>query len=118
MPTTAELFGEPGQTYLSPARFAATLEVDLQTLANALGVHANTMRWHPENARTQERLRDYAGIFASLTELNSDLKSAAFHMKNTPVRVLGHRTLFEAVKDGDTEKAIRYLDSISTGQNG
>lgn len=28
------------------------------------------------------------------------------------------RMLFEAVKDGDTEKAIRYLQSISGGQNG
>jgi hypothetical protein len=115
--TTAELFREPGKTYLSPTRFASTLEVDLPTLANALGVHVNTMRLHPASARTQDRLRDYARVFTSLVSVNSDLKSTAFHMKNTPIRVLGHRTLFEAVRDGDTAKAMRYLDTISFGQN-
>lgn len=114
----AELFREPGQTYLSPAKFAATLELDLSVLANALGVHRNTMRLHPESPRTQERMRDYNRVFLSLVSLKPDVGDAAFHMKNTPVRVLGQRTLFEAVKDGDTEKVLRYLQSISGGQNG
>lgn len=114
----AELFREPGQTYLSPAKFAATLELDLSVLANALGVHRNTMRLHPESPRTQERMRDYNRVFLGLVNLKPDVRDAAFHMKNTPVRVLGQRTLFEAVKDGDTEKVLRYLQSISGGQNG
>jgi len=115
---TTELFREPGQTYLSPTRFATTLELDLSVLANALGVHRNTMRLHPESPRTQERMRDYNRVFLALVSLKSDVRDAAFHMKNTPVRVLGQRTLFEAVKDGDTEKALRFLQSISGGQNG
>ncbi|MCF7221503.1 DNA-binding protein [Marilutibacter chinensis] len=113
-----ELFREPGQTYLSPARFATTLELDLSVLANALGVHRNTMRLHPESPRTQERMRDYNRVFLALLGLKPNVRDAAFHMKNTPVRVLGQRTLFDAVKDGDTDKALRYLQSISGGQNG
>jgi hypothetical protein len=113
-----ELFGEPGRTYLSPARFATTLELDLSVLANALGVHRNTMRLHPENPRTQERMRDYNRVFLALMNLKPDVRDAAFHMKNTPIRVLGQRTLFKAVKDGNTEKAMCYLQSISGGQNG
>jgi hypothetical protein len=115
---TTELFREPGQTYLSPAKFATALELDLSVLANALGVHRNTMRLHPESPRMQERMRDYNRVFLALFSLKADVRDAAFHMKNTPVRVLGHRTLFEAVKDGDTEPALRYLQSISSGQNG
>ncbi|ALN90171.1 hypothetical protein LG3211_1195 [Lysobacter gummosus] len=39
-------------------------------------------------------------------------------MKNTPIRVLSHRTLFEAVKDNDSQEALRYLQTISGGQSG
>jgi len=113
-----EIFREPGTTHLSSARFAAALELDLSALADALGVHRNTMRLHPDSARTQERMRDYNRVFLALYGLRSDLRDAAYHMKNTPVRVLGQRTLFEAVKDGDTGKALRYLEAISAGQNG
>ncbi len=120
MQETTELFREPGQTYLSPARFAAALELDLSVLASALGVHRNTMRLHPESQRTQERMRDYNRVFLALASLKPDVRDAAFHMhmKNTPIGMLGQRTLFEAVQDGDTEKAMRYLQSISGGQNG
>lgn len=113
-----ELFREPGTTHLSPARFAQALEVDLSVLADALGVHRNTMRLHPDSARTQERMRDYNRVFLALHGLRGDVRDAAYHMKNTPIRVLGQRTLFEAVRDGDTDKALRYLQSISGGQNG
>lgn len=118
MHDTTELFREPGGTFLSPAKFATTLELDLAVLAGALGVHRNTMRLHPESPRTQERMRDYNRVFLALVNLKPDVKSAAFHMKNTPIRVLGQRTIFEAVRDGDTEKALRYLQSVSGGQNG
>ena len=113
-----ELFREPGQTFLSPVRFATTLELDLSVLADALGVHRNTMRLHPESPRTQQRLLDYNRVFQALLGMKPEVHDAAFHMKNTPIRVLGQRTLFEAVRDGDTAKALRYLQSVSGGQNG
>ena len=117
-PETAELFREPGKTYLSPSRLAATLEVDLSVLAGALGVHPNTMRLHPESPRTQERMRDYNRVFQALVILKPNIRDAAFHMKNTPIRALGQRTLFEVVRCGDTDRALRYLQSMSGGQNG
>lgn len=118
MQNASDMFREPGQHHLSPVLFAATIELDSLTLASALGVHVNTMRLHPESAKTQERLHDYCRVFIALVSLGHDMKRNAFHMKNTPIRLLGYRTLFEVVKDGDTDMAIRYLDSISTGQNG
>ncbi len=115
---SCEIFREPGKTYLSPSKFATVMDLDLGVVADALGVHRNTMRLHPESQRTQERLGDFNKVYLALLELQSDTKRAAFHMKNTPIRVLGQRTLFEAVKDGDAEKALRYLLTISGGQNG
>lgn len=39
-------------------------------------------------------------------------------MTATRIDVLDHRTLFDTVRDGDAGKALRYLQTISTGQNG
>lgn len=83
-----------------------------------LAWHRNTMRLHPDSSRTQERMREYNRVFQALAQIRSDLSDAAFHMKNTPIRVLGGRTLFEAVRDGDTDKALRYLQTITAGPNG
>lgn len=113
-----EVFREPGTTHLSPRLFAQVMELDLADVAEALGVHRNTMRSHPTSTRTQERMRDFNRVFLALTLQKADIADAVFHMKNTPIRVLGGRTLFEAVRDGDTEKALRYLQTISSGQNG
>lgn len=115
---TNEIFRETGKTYLSPTKFASVMDLDLGAVAEALGVHRNTMRLHPESQRTQDRLSDFNKVFLALRDLQSDAATAAFHMKNTPIRVLGQRTLFETVRDGDAEKALRYLRSISGGQNG
>ena len=114
----AELFREPGQGYLSPVRFSAVLELDLFELAKALGVHPNTMRLHPESARTQERLRDYICVYQALMNLTIDPGKAAFYMQNMPIAALGHRTLFQTVRQGGAEDAVHYLLSISSGYVG
>jgi len=113
-----EVFREPGTTHLSPRIFAQVMELDLSELAEALGVHRNTMRLHPYGSRTQERLREYNRVFQSLAHDKAEIVDVVFHMKNTPIRVLGGRSLFEAIRDGDTEKALRYLQTVSGGQNG
>lgn len=57
-------------------------------------------------------------VMRILIGLNSDRKSAAKHMQETPVRVLGGRTIAKALSDGDADKVLRYLQSIGGGQNG
>lgn len=112
------LFREPGQEILSPALLAASLEVSAGQLAAALGVHPNVVQHHPQDPTVQRRLGELAEVFGRLLELRSDPVSAAFHMKNTPIPILNHRTLFEAVAKHDSERAVRYLQSISGGQSG
>lgn len=115
---SSDLFREPGQSGLSPARFAKALGITELQLAAALEVHLSVLRLHPENAQVQCRLRSFSDVFARLLEIIPDTSAAAFHMKNTPIRVLNYRTLFEAVKDNDSQKALRYLQTISDGQCG
>ena len=118
MQEPTEQFREPGTTTLSPNLFAEKLQLDLNDLAATIGVHRNTMRLHPESAKTQEGLRGLMKVFIELLHVKGDPTLVAFHLKNTPVRVLGGRTLLETVRDGDLEKALRYIQSISSGQNG
>lgn len=113
-----EIFRESGATYLSPARVGKVMELDLGVLADALGVDRNTIRLHPQNQRIQDRLLQFNKVFLALLHVQQDPVKAAFHLKSTPIRVLGQRTLLEAVKDGDEDKALRYLHTISDGQNG
>ena len=99
-------------------RVAKTLGITELELALALGVHLNVLLLHPGDSRVQRGLNTFADVFARLLDIRPDPIAAAFHMKNVPIRVLGHRTLFEAMKDNDFERALRYLQTISGGQNG
>lgn len=65
-----------------------------------------------------QRLGELAEVFGRMLELRTDPATAAFHMKNTPIPILNHRTLFETVAKHDSERALRYLQSISGGQSG
>lgn len=60
----------------------------------------------------------YRQVLEALRELRPDDPDFALKMKDTPIRELGDRTLEEAVRAGDAEKALRYLQIISGGQNG
>ena len=51
-------------------------------------------------------------------EIQSDPEKVAEHVKETRIRVLGDRTIEEALSDGDVGKVLRYLQTISGGQNG
>ena len=53
-----------------------------------------------------------------LLEMNSDAQEVVKLMNEAPIRVLGDRTIDKALADGDLEKVLRYLQTISGGQNG
>lgn len=112
------LFQEPGQDALSPSLVAKALDITERELASIIGVSLNVLRFRPESQDVQTRICNFAGVFDLLLELKPDPVDAAFHMKNTPIRLLNHRTLLEAVKDNESEKAKRYLLSILSGYVG
>ena len=113
-----QLFRVPGQEIWSPKLFAKVLGISEPEMASSLGVRESFMRLHPGDAIVQKKLGNFVDVFDQLLKLRPDVATAAFHMKNTPIRVLNHRTLFEVLRDSESEKALRYLQSISGGQSG
>lgn len=112
------VFKDEGVYALSPARFAHALGISETELAEALRVDLDTLQQRPDDASIQQRLRPFVGVFESLLALQSDAALAAVHMMATRINVLDHRTLFDTVRDGDFGNALRYLQTISSGQNG
>lgn len=87
-------------------------------LAELLRVHRNTLRLHPEFASVQQGMAEVLPIVARLKELFDDPLKAGFHFKNTPVRVLGGKTMQGALRTGEHQKVARYLQLMGAGQNG
>lgn len=112
------LFQEPGQETFSPSLVAKALDITERELASIIGVSPNVLRLRPGSENVQTRISKVADVFDLLLELKPNPVDAAFHMKNTPIGLLNHRTLLEAVRDSEPEKAQRYLLSISSGYIG
>lgn len=115
---TQQLFRDPDEQIWSPALFEKVLGISESEMALALGVPKKVMRFQPGDEVVQKKLDLFAEVFDQLLALNRDTTTAAFHLNNTPIRVLNYRTLFEVLRDSDSEKALRYLQSISAGQSG
>lgn len=113
-----QLLREPGQGDWSPSPYERVFGISSQELATALGVSESALRLRPDDTFVQMKLGILADVLDRLLELRPDVTTAAFHMKNTPIKDLNHRTLFEAISEGEHEKALRYLQTICGGQSG
>lgn len=114
-PAALEAFRVPGQTHLSPMRFREFFIVGISELERTLGAPLWLLRTEPGSPRIQLRLLAFLRVYAVMMGLGLDQARAGFHMRNTPISTFGHRTLFEIVRDGQTDAALGYLDSISSG---
>lgn len=114
-PAALEAFRVPGQTHLSPMRFREFFIVGISELERVLGAPLWLIRAEPVDPRIQLRLLAFLRVYAALMGLGLDPIRAGFHMRNTPIETFGHRTLFEVVRDGRTDAALGYLESISSG---
>lgn len=103
---------------LSPTRFAQSLGITESTLAQLLNVDLETLQCHPSEVLVQQRLSQFVRVFEMLLTLQRDAEQAATQMKNAQIRVLENRTLVTTIRDGNFEKAFRYLQTIASGQNG
>lgn len=78
-------------------------------------------RWKVARGETMDPVQyrlDRDRVFAELLLTVPDRREAEARLQTVKIRVLGDRTLLDAVEAGDAEKALRYLKSISGGQNG
>lgn len=106
---------EPGTSYFSASSVADILGLQQQDLAELAGVHRNTVRTHPESPRLQSALRDLMRIVSAATELQPDPQRAIFLIKNEPIPAFRHKTLLQLAREGRTEDAIGYLESVGAG---
>lgn len=114
-PAALEAFRFPWQTHLSPMRFREFFILGISELELVLGAPLWLLRTDPEDPRVQLRLLAFLRVYAALMGLGLDPIRAGFHMRNTPIGTFGHRTLFEIVRDGRTDAALGYVESISSG---
>lgn len=117
-PTSQQLFRAPGEAIWSPALIATVLGLSASEIAYAFNVSESVMRLHPEDTAIQKKLSSFADVFDRLLDLNPDTAMAVFHTKNTPIRVLGQRTILDLLRNNESEKVLRYLQTVSGGQSG
>lgn len=107
-----------GQSSIDPVQVAAGLGLTLSELAAALECQEETQ---PEIWRTpalQRKLADVEHISAVLFEMKRASQDVLLQMGRVPVRVFNGRTMLQVIGAGETDKVLRYLQSIASGQNG
>lgn len=114
----SESLREPGTADLSPTAVADVLGLQQQDLAKLAGVHRNTLRLHPDSPQVQAMLRNLARVLTAMTQIQPDVVTAVYHIKNTPIPAFDYRTLFEVIVVGRVEDALKYIRSVSSGAAG
>jgi len=105
----------PNSPFLSPAKVAARLSLQLQDLADSAHVHRNTLNARPQSAKVQELLRSILRVLSAASEAFGDRDVALSWMRNEPVGAFRHKTALDLVREGRTEAVVTYLESISAG---
>lgn len=90
---------EPGLpiAVISPRRFAAALNVDLQTLAGWAHVHRNTVQRAPGSAAVQAYLRDALRVIRAAIDLQGGIEATLFWFRNEPLPTFGFETPAQTV---------------------
>jgi len=105
----------PGSPFLSPAKVASRLSLQLQDLADSAHVHRNTLTARPQSPKVQDLLRAILRVLSAATEAFGDRDVALSWMRNEPVPAFRHKTALDLVREGRTEAVVTYLESISSG---
>ena len=111
----APFLDQPSSPFLSPAKIASALSLQLQELADSAHVHRNTLTARPQSPKVQALLKDILRVLSAATEAFGDRDIALTWTRNEPVAAFRHKTALDLVREGRTEDVISYLDSISAG---
>jgi hypothetical protein len=109
---------KPGSPFLSPAKVARSLSLQMQDLADSSHVHRNTLSARPQSPKVQELLRSILRVLSAAEEAFGDRDVALTWMRNEPVAAFRHKTALNLLQDGRTEAVVNYLESISAGSVG
>ena len=110
--------GASRHSFVDPAWVAVDLGFTLSELAVAL----RCRNWQQPEAwqspDLQRKLTDIRGIAAVLSEMKGESPDVLVQLGKAPVRALHGMTMLQAIGAGETGRVLRYLQSISGGQNG
>ena len=110
---------EPGSSIISPTRFASVMHIEMQALANAAGVHRNTLSGNPGSARLQDRILDILRVVGALSEsTGADEPDAIYWIKNRPLREFESKTPLELIAEGKVKSVLHYIESVESGYVG
>jgi Protein of unknown function (DUF2384) len=77
---------------ISPRRFGAALNVDLQTLASWAHVHRNTLQRSPGSEAVQAYLRQALQVIRAAVGPCGGIDAALFWFRNEPLPAFDHET--------------------------
>lgn len=103
---------------LSPKRFSAAVNIDLQTLAEQARVHRNTVSRAPNSKAIQDFLRQAVRVIKAATDLTGDLRRALFWYRAEPLAAFGYRTAERLVAEGRADDLLSYVASLEAGAAG
>ena len=103
---------------LSPRRFSAAVNIDLQTLAEQARVHRNTISRAPNSKAIQDFLRQAVRVIKAATDLTGDLRRALFWYRAEPLATFSYRTAERLVAEGRTDDLLSYVASLEAGAAG
>lgn len=126
MPATAsetlmDTLRAPGGSAISIEKLAEMLEMQVQTFAEAAGVHRDTLRLNSETDTVQALqafARDVVRVIQAAIDLGNDRQTAIHHVKHSPIRAFDYKTALELVEAGRADDVVGYLQSLSAGYVG
>ncbi len=115
-----QTFREPGlhEMTISPRRYCEALQIDLQILAEQVGVDRNSLVNVPGSPVIQEFLRDSVQVIRAATEVSGDVGKALSWYRHERLAVFDDRTAEQLVIEKRADAVLRYVRSIEAGSTG
>ena len=88
---------KPDSAFLSPAKVARAMALQLQDLADIAHVHRNTLTARPQSEKVQASLRSILPVLCAATEAIGGRDVALGWIRNYPVPSLHHKTALDLV---------------------
>ncbi|MCC7006928.1 MAG: DUF2384 domain-containing protein [Ottowia sp.] len=107
-----------GASVLSPKRFTALMNMDIQELATQAHVHRNTITRAPESESLQRFIREAVRVVRAAADISGDIDRAIFWYRNEPLPVFKYKTAETLVSEGRADDVLNYVMSLQAGATG
>jgi uncharacterized protein (DUF2384 family) len=114
--TFLEAVREPHQSWISPRRVSATLNISLKRMAEVTRLHRNTLTQHPDSPEVQMRLGQVVRIVTrAAAMLDGDIERAKLWFRYEPLSGFDYKTAEQLVEAGHADAVEVHLDMLTEG---